>query len=166
MRYGYFAFCYLQQLCSKKMVKGLPKINFSTGECLIGSVDMHPEENLHKGKSSRAPVSLQMVHMVLGGPFAETSVSHGRYILTFVDDFSRFTWVYFLHRKNEVLDKFPAFKTHVEQKLRKAIKVLRMDNESRYVNKRLIEFCTLEGIDLQNPPIFSSHKIYVVALRT
>ena len=85
---------------------------------------MHPKEKLHKGKSSRAPIFLHMVHMVLVRPFVVTSVSQGCYILTFVDDFSRYTWVYFLHRKNEVLDKFLAFKTHVEQKSRKSIKVL------------------------------------------
>ena len=77
------------------MVKGLPQIDFSHGECSTDSVDIHPEGKL-QGKSSRAPISLQMVHMVLAGPFAETSVNQGRYILTFVDDFSRFTWVYFL----------------------------------------------------------------------
>ena len=65
-----------------------------------------------------------MVNMVLAGPFAMTLVSQGHYILTFIDDFSRYTWVYFLHQKNEVLDKFLAFKTHVEQKSRKSIKVL------------------------------------------
>ena len=147
------------------MVKGLPPINFSTGECSIGLVNMHLEEKLHKGKSSRAPVVLQMVHMVLAGPFVVTSVSQGCYILTFIDDFSRYIWVYFLHHKNEMLDKFLAFKTHVEQKLRKAIKVLRMDNESRYVNIRLKDFCKLKGIYLQNPPAFNPHKIDVAKLR-
>ena len=81
-RFGHLAFYYLQQLCSKKMVKGLPLINFSTGECSTSIVDMHPEEKLHKGKSSRALVVLQMVHMVLARPFAVTSVSQGHYILT------------------------------------------------------------------------------------
>ena len=85
---------------------------------------MHPKEKLHKGKSSRAPVVLQLVHMVIVGPFVVILVSWGHYILIFIDDFSRYTWVHFLHHKNEVLDKFIAFKTHVEQKLRKAIKVL------------------------------------------
>ena len=144
------------------MVKGLPQINFSHDECSIDSVDMHPEGKLQKGKSSRAPVVLQMVHMVLAGPFA---VSQGRYIFTFVDDFSRYTWVYSLHHKNEVLDKFLAFKTHVEKKSRKSIKVLRMDNETRYVNRRLTDFCRLEGIDLQNLAPFSLHKIDFAALR-
>ena len=123
-QYGHLSFCYLQQLFSKKMVKGLPPINFSIGECSIGIVDMHPEENLHRGKSSRLLVFLQMVHIVLARPCAVTLVSQGHYIVTFIDDFSQYTWVYFLHHKNEVLDKFLAFKTHVEQKSRKAIKVL------------------------------------------
>ena len=77
---------------------------------------MHPKEKLYKGKSSRAPFVLQMLHMVLAGPFAMTLVSQGCHILAFIDDFSRYTWVYFLHHKNEVLDKFLAFKTHVEKK--------------------------------------------------
>ena len=120
--YGHLAFHYLQQLSQYRMVKGLPQFNFSHSECSTDSVDIHPEGKL-QGKSSRAPTTLQMVHMVLAGPFVETLANQGRYILTFVDDFSRFTWVYFLQHKNEVLDKFLDFKTHVEQKSRRAIKV-------------------------------------------
>ena len=67
--------------------KGLPQINFSHSECSTNLVDIHPEGKL-QGKSSRAPISLQMVHMVLAGPFA---VNKGCYILTFIDDFSRYT---------------------------------------------------------------------------
>ena len=142
------------------MVKGLPTINFSQGEFSTCSVDMHLEE-----KPSRAPVVLQSVHMVLESPFIVTLVSQGCYILTFIDYFSNYAWVYFLDHKNEVFDKFLAFKTHVERQSRKVIKVLKMDNESRYVNTRLKDFCKLEGIDLQNPPPFSLHKTDVVALR-
>jgi hypothetical protein len=163
-RFGHLAFCHLQQLSKYSMVKGLPQIDFSNGGCSTDSVELHPEGKL-QGKSSRAPIALQMVHMVLAGPFAETSVSQGRYILTFVDDFSRFTWVYFLRSKNEVLDKFLDFKTHVEHKSRRAIKVLRMDNGTRYLNRRLTDFCRHEGIDLQTLATFSPHKIDISALR-
>ena len=92
-RYGHLSICYLHQLSSKNMVKGLPIINFSTNECSTCSMDMHLEEKYDKGKSSRASVVLELVHMVLAGPFAVTLVSQGHYILTFVDAFSRFTWV-------------------------------------------------------------------------
>ena len=53
-KYGHLAFRYLHQLYSNNMVKGLPTINFSQGECSTCSVDMHLEENFTKGKSSRA----------------------------------------------------------------------------------------------------------------
>ena len=57
------------------MVKGLPNISFSKGECSSSSVDMHLKEKYDKGKSFRAPIVLQLVHMVLASPFAVTSVS-------------------------------------------------------------------------------------------
>ena len=103
--------------------------------------------------------------MVLVGPFVVTSVSQGCYILTFIDEFSCYTWVYFSHHKNEVVDKPQDFKSHVEHQSRKSIKVLQMDNESRYVNTRLKDFCKIEVIHLQNPPTFSLHKKIVVPLR-
>ena len=99
-RFCHLDFRSLQQLSSKHMVKGLPNINFSKGGCSTYSVDMNLKEKYDKGKSSRAPFVLQLVHMVLASPFEVTSVSQGRYILTLVDDFLRFTWVYFLHHKN------------------------------------------------------------------
>ena len=70
------------------MVKGLPNINFSKDEFSSCSMDMHLKEKYDEGKSSREPVVLQLVHMVLAGPFAVTSVSQGHCILTFIDDFS------------------------------------------------------------------------------
>ena len=90
--YGHLAFCYLHQLFSKNMVKGLPTIKFSKGEYSTCSMDMHLEEKIDKGKSSRAFVVLELVHTVLAGSFAVTSVSKGCYILTFIDDFSCYTW--------------------------------------------------------------------------
>ena len=40
-----------------------------------------------------------------------------------------------------------------------------MDNGTRYLNKRLTNFCRLEGIDLQTPTTFSLYKIDIAALR-
>ena len=70
------------------MVKGLPTINFSNGECSNCSMDMHLEEKFDKGKSWRASVVLELVHTILESPFSVTLVSKGHYVLTFIDDFS------------------------------------------------------------------------------
>ena len=66
------------------MVKGLPTVNFSKGECSTCLVDMPLEEKFDRGNSSRALVVLYLVHMVLVGPFVVTSVNQGHYILTFI----------------------------------------------------------------------------------
>ena len=63
----------------------------------------------------RASIVLELVHMVLAGPFVVTSVSKGHYVLTFIDNFSGYTRVYFLDHKYEVFDNFLAFKIHVEK---------------------------------------------------
>ena len=90
-------------------------------------MDMHLEEKFEKGKSWRPSFFLELVHTILGSPFLVTSVSKGRYVLTFVDDFSRYTWVYFLNHKNEVFDKFLAFKSYVEKPTRFFVWTMKVD---------------------------------------
>ena len=52
------------------------------------------------------------------------------YYVTFIDDYSQKTWIYFLKNKEseEVLSKFKEFKAQVENFLGKRIKILRLDN--------------------------------------
>ena len=55
-------------------------------------------------------------------------MSGSRYVLTFIDELSRFTWVYFLKKKYEVLEKFIDFKDFIENDFGRKIKALRYDN--------------------------------------
>jgi hypothetical protein len=50
------------------------------------------------------------------------------YYVSFIDDFSRNTWIYFLRNKSKVFDRFKDFKALVENQTEKIIKVLRTDN--------------------------------------
>jgi hypothetical protein len=50
------------------------------------------------------------------------------YYVSFIDEFSKNTWIYFLRNKSEVLDKFKEIKALVENQIEKKIKVLRTDN--------------------------------------
>ena len=61
-----------------------------------------------KKSSTRASRKLELIHSDLCGPFPTNSVSGSRYFIIFVDDATRYTWVYFLKRKNskEVLKVF------------------------------------------------------------
>jgi hypothetical protein len=71
------------------------------------------------------------------GPFLHPSISKERFFLIFVNDFSRFTWIYFLRKKSDVFQHLKDFKALVETHSRKKIKVLRTDNRGEYVNHEI-----------------------------
>jgi hypothetical protein len=123
-RFGKLNFRYMQHLSKHRLVYGLPDIHFSKGVsegCVLGK---HPQEKFDKGKSQRASAPLDLIHSDLMGPFPHPSIRKVRFFLIFVDDFSRFTWIYFLKQKFEVFQHLKDFKTLVETQSGKKIKVL------------------------------------------
>jgi hypothetical protein len=111
--FGHLNFRYMQQLSKKILVNSLQDIHFSKGVC-EGSVLKHPQDKFDKGKSQRASSPLDIIHSDLMGPFPHTSISKERFVLIFVDDFSHFTWIYFLSKKSEVFQHLKDFKALVE----------------------------------------------------
>ena len=70
---------------------------------------------------------LQIVYSDLWCSSSMSSSSGSNYYISFVDVFSRFTWIYFLKRKSDALEVFKCFKNHVELQLGHQIKVLQTD---------------------------------------
>ena len=56
------------------------------------------------------------------------SITGRMYYVSFIDDFSHKTWIYFLKTKNEAFSKFQEFKALVENQTRKKSKALRLEN--------------------------------------
>jgi len=77
------------------------------------------------------------------------SLGGSHYILTFIDDFTKKTWVYFLKNKSEVFERFCYFKALVENQSGLHIKVLRTDRGSEYISKEFLHFCRENGIHKQ-----------------
>lgn len=65
----------------------------------------------------------------------EPSLAGVKYILTFIDDLSRFTWVYFMKNKSIVFEKFKEFRALDEKQCGRPIKWLRSDNGGEYVSQ-------------------------------
>jgi len=63
-----------------------------------------------------------------------TSSGGARYLLTFIDDFSRKVFVYFLKSKMEVSDTIKAFVNIVERQTDRRVKRIRSDNGIEFVN--------------------------------
>ena len=69
------------------------------------------------------------------------SLGKSLYYVSFIDDFSRRTWVYFLRQKSKVFSKFKEFKALVENQTNKKIKVLRTDNGGEFCSREFEQFC-------------------------
>jgi hypothetical protein len=67
---------------------------------------------------------LELIHSDVFGSVKQISLGGMRYMVTFVDDFSRYVWVYFMKEKSETFLKFKELKEKVEGELDMKIKCL------------------------------------------
>ena len=75
------------------------------------------------------------MHSDVFGSVKVPSLGKSMYYVSFIDDFSRNTQIYFLKKKSEVFDRFKEFKALVENETEKKIKVLKTDNGGEFYNK-------------------------------
>ena len=71
------------------------------------------------------------------------------YFLTFIDDFSMKTWIYFLRNKSDTFSRFKDFKALTEKQYGKFIKILRSDGGGEYNSHEFSDFCKQHGIQRQ-----------------
>jgi len=63
----------------------------------------------------RASQKLQLIHADLCGPITPISNGSKRYLISFIDDFTRKVWIYFLVEKSDAFNTFKHFKSLVEK---------------------------------------------------
>lgn len=128
------------------MVIGLPLVSCRDGVCSGSVLSKHHRDSFDKHASWHASSPLQLVHSDLCGPLPFSSFSGYKYFLTFIDEYSRRTWVYFLKLKSEVFNNFFAYKAFVEKQFGHQLQKLRTYNGVEYVNNDFKNLCTTEGI--------------------
>ena len=135
----------LRILHGKGMVEGMSNSSLDFDFC----------ENCVYGKQNhvsfpsggkRAKQILELMHSDVFGLVKVPSLGKSMYYVSFIDDFSRNTWIYFLKKKFEVFDRFKEFKALVETQTKKKIKVLRTNNGGEFCSKEFEELCKKCGI--------------------
>lgn len=99
--------------------------------------------------SWRAHACLQLVHTDICGPIEPHSFGGNKYFISFIDDFSRKVWVYFLKEKSAALTVFKQFKSLVENERKCKIVTIRSDRGGEYTSNSFQEFCREHGIHHQ-----------------
>lgn len=94
--------------------------------------------------TSRAVKPFALVHTNLWGPTPMSSTDGFKYYVIFLDDFSRFVWIYPLRQKSDTLAAFTHFQTMVQTQFATTIQALQSDNGTEY--SRIHQLCSQQGI--------------------
>jgi transposase len=102
---------------------------------------------------------LELVHSDVFRHVSVPSLGVSLYYVSFIEYFSRKTWIYLLRNKPSVFDKFKEFKSLVENQTDKNIKVLITDNGDELCGKDFQQFYKQCGITRQNTTPYSPKQI-------
>ncbi|GJR02848.1 retrovirus-related pol polyprotein from transposon TNT 1-94 [Tanacetum coccineum] len=101
-RLSHLNFGTINDLTKHDLVGGLPKFKYGKDHLCSACERGKSKKASHPPKVVPSTHSkLELLHMDLYGPMRVASINEQRYILVIVDDYSRFTWVYFLRTKDE-----------------------------------------------------------------
>ena len=119
---------------NKGMVEHFPQCNLEVNFCEHFIYGKQSQVRFPSG-ATRENGILELVHSDAFGPITVTSLGGSMYYVSFIDHFSKKTWIYFLRKKSQVFEKFKEFKSIVENQTYKKIKVLRTDNSGELCRK-------------------------------
>jgi transposase InsO family protein len=90
--------------------------------------------------------TVENAHMDLFSPIAYISIGGNKYDLVIVDDYSHFTWVFFLQDKSETQEVLKKFLKRAQNKFDVKVKKIRRDNDTEFKNTQVEDFLDEEGI--------------------
>nr|GEY88800.1 hypothetical protein [Tanacetum cinerariifolium] len=146
-RLGHLNIKTMYRLVRHNLVRGLPSKCFENYHTCVVCL---------KGKQHKASCKTKLVnsvtkplytlHMDLFGPTSVSSLNHKWYCLVVTDDFSRFTWTFFIKTKDETSGILRNFIIEIENLKELRVNIIRCDNGGEFRNKDMNDFCSRKGI--------------------
>ena len=126
-----------------RILSNLESASNSTCEaCLQGKNTRSP----FVGQMERAKDVLEIIHSDVYRPFGKMARGGFYYFITFIDDLSRYGYLYLMKNKRESFETFKEFKAQVENQTGKCIKTLKSYRGGEYLSTEFIEFLKEHGI--------------------
>ncbi|MCO5610539.1 hypothetical protein L7F22_064778 [Adiantum nelumboides] len=149
-RFGHVGYGNLMTLQRHNMVHDLSLLEMPPSHVCEGCVHgkMHKFAFSQDG-SIRATRKLQLVHSDVCGPMRTPSVGNSLYFVTFIDDFSRFCWVYPLKAKSNVFAIFQHYVSMVDNETGCKVQTLCTDRRGEYMSGAFKDFLGNKGIKHQ-----------------
>ena len=120
----------------------IPDSSFHCSVCKLAKSKTLP----FRSNAHHADKCFDIIHSDVWGISPILSHAKYKYFVTFIDDYSRFTWIYFLRSKNEVFSMFKTFLAYIENQFHTCIKILRTDSGGEYISAAFQEYLQQKGI--------------------
>nr|ABF96861.1 retrotransposon protein, putative, Ty1-copia subclass [Oryza sativa Japonica Group] len=147
-RLGLVGFDHLTRLSGLDLVRGLPKLKKDL------DLVCTPCRHAKMVSTSHAPIvsvmtdaPRQLLHMDTVGPARVQSVGGKWYVLVIVDDFSRYSWLFFMATKDEAFQHFRGLFLRLELEFPGSLKRIRSDNGGEFKNASFEQFCNERGLE-------------------
>ncbi|GJS87556.1 putative ribonuclease H-like domain-containing protein [Tanacetum coccineum] len=135
-RLGHVNFKNINKLVKENLVRDLPLKRFENDQTCVACLKGKQHRASCKTKAfSPSTKPLFMLHMDLFGPTFVSSLMHKKYCLVVTDDFSRFSWVFFLRTKDETTEILKNFIKEIENLVDKKVKIIKSDNGTELKTK-------------------------------
>jgi len=128
------------------MLIGMPEFKVEHEGVCLGCAEGKLKRGPFPSSNCKSSDILQLVHSDVSGMMTVNSLGGYLYYLTFIDDYSCKTWIYFLKKKDEVFTWFRHFKAIIENQSEKRIKILRTDIGTEYESNEFHDYCRDAGI--------------------
>ncbi|GJW13247.1 putative ribonuclease H-like domain-containing protein [Tanacetum coccineum] len=146
-RLGHLNFKTMNKLVKGNLVRGLPSKLFENDQTCVACQKGKQHRASCKSKTENSiSLPLHLLHMDLFGLTFVKSLMKKMYCLVVIDDYSRFTWVFFLATKDETSGILKSFITGIENLVDHKVKVIRCDNGTEFKNREMNQFCEMKGI--------------------
>ncbi|GJT97371.1 putative ribonuclease H-like domain-containing protein [Tanacetum coccineum] len=158
-RLGHINFKNINKLVKDNLVRGLPTKCFENDQTCVACLKGKQHKASCKSKVLNLITKpLFMLHMDLFGPIFMSRLMHKKYCLVVTDDYSRFTWVFFLITKDETSEILKNFIKEIENLVDKKVKIIWSNNGTEFKNKVMDDFCR-EKADFKLPTIFWAEAV-------
>ncbi|GKB85864.1 putative ribonuclease H-like domain-containing protein [Tanacetum coccineum] len=146
-RLGHVNFKTINKLLKENLVRGLPTKHFENDQTCVACLKGKQHKASCKSKVQNSITQpLFMLHMDLFGPSFVSNLMNKKYCLVVTDDYSRFTWVFFLETKDETCGILKSFISKIENLVDRKVKIIRRNNRTEFKNRVMSEFCEKKGI--------------------
>nr|GEZ96427.1 hypothetical protein [Tanacetum cinerariifolium] len=162
-RLGHLNVKTMNKLVRHNLVRGLPTKCFDNDHTCIAFLKGKQHKASCKSKLVNSVTKpLHTLHMDLFGPTSVSSISHKWYCLVMTDDFSRFTWTFFLRSKDETSDILKKFITKIENLKDLKVKIISGVGDSQLTGLELIRETIEKIVQIKNSLLTarSSQKSY------